>query len=295
MGGTVGVIGLGLIGGSLAKALRAAGHYNVFGQDNNEQTLRAALSESVLDGELTPDTLPDCDWLLIALYPRDAVAWAERHAAHIARHTVVIDMCGVKQPVCEGIAPLALQYGFTYIGGHPMAGVERFGYKSAYKELFAGASMLLTPEAPLPEALHGELCTLFGDMGFGYLKLTNPQEHDRMIAYTSQLAHVLSSAYAQSPSAVRHIGFSAGSLKDMTRVAKLKVDMWAELFMENRGYLAEEVEALAERLSSYAKALRENNIEAVSVLLQAGCDSKKRMEEEEARYANGLHPGIRTL
>jgi len=292
---SVGVAGLGLIGGSVAKALRAYTGCRIFGADSSAGTLDAALSDGVLHGELAADTLPLCDWVFIALYPNAAVGWARSHAARVRKGTVVIDLCGVKRVVCEGIAPLAEEHGFTFIGGHPMAGVARFGYPNADKDMFRGASMILTPGAPLDPELHEALCALFGAMGFSCLKLTGPDEHDRMIAYTSQLAHVLSSAYAQSPSAARHTGFSAGSLKDMTRVATLNVPMWAELFMENRDYLAEEVESLASRLSGYAKALRANDIDEVARLLQQGCDSKKQMEEEEARYANGGHPGIRTL
>ena len=295
MGFTVGIVGLGLIGGSAAKALNAYGDCRIFGLDANEQTLDAALCDGVLTGVLTDKTIPGCDWIFVALYPVDTVKWVEKNAKFISHETVVIDLCGVKRNVCAGIAPLAKAHGFTYIGGHPMAGVARFGYLNADRDLFRGASMLLMPEEAPDAALKARLVELFRTMGFGFLKWTQPDEHDHMIAYTSQLAHVLSSAYAQSPSSARHIGFSAGSLRDMTRVATLKVDMWAELFLQNREYLAEEVEALCARLNSYAEALRENNYNAVSRLLQQGCDAKRHMEEEEARYADGSHPDIQIL
>ena len=295
MGFTVGIAGLGLIGGSAAKALHAYGDCRIFGMDISTKTLDEALHDGVLTGELTQETISLCDWIFVALYPVDTVKWVENHAQYISRNTVLIDLCGVKRNVCAGIAPLAKAHGFTYIGGHPMAGVARFGYLNADKDLFRGASMLLTPEEAPSEALKTRLVDLFRTMGFGFLKWTQPDEHDRMIAYTSQLAHVLSSAYAQSPSSARHIGFSAGSLRDMTRVATLKVDMWAELFLENREYLAEEVDALCARLDNYARALRENDRNAVSALLQCGCDAKRHMEEEEAHYAEGSHPDIQVL
>ena len=295
MGFTVGIVGLGLIGGSAAKALHAYGDCRIFGADKSAESLHAALCEGVLQGELTEETTPLCDWIFVALYPADTVKWVEQHAASISPKAVVIDLCGVKRNVCAGITPLAKAHGFTYIGGHPMAGVARFGYFNADRDLFRGASMLLMPEEAPDAALKERLTELFRTMGFGFLKWTQPDEHDHMIAYTSQLAHVLSSAYAQSPSSARHIGFSAGSLRDMTRVATLKVDMWAELFLENREYLAEEVEALCARLTSYANALREQDITAVSELLQRGCDAKRHMEEEEARYADGSHPDIQIL
>ena len=295
MGFTAGIVGLGLIGGSLAKALRAYADCQIFGTDASQETLEAARGDGVLTGELTEQTIPQCEWIFVALYPVDAVKWVEKYAQSISRNCVLIDLCGVKRQVCAGIAPLAKAHGFTYIGGHPMAGVARFGYSNADKDLFRGASMLLMPETPTEPALKARLVAMFRTVGFGFLKWTQPDEHDRMIAYTSQLAHVLSSAYAQSPSSARHIGFSAGSLRDMTRVATLKVDMWAELFMENREYLAEEVEALCARLTSYARALREDDITSVSELLQRGCDAKRHMEEEELRYADGSHPDIQIL
>lgn len=295
MGFTVGIVGLGLIGGSAAKALKAYTAHSIFGEDASADTMARAGGDGVLDGMLDEESIPQCDLLLVALYPRDAVEWVRRNARYIRRGALLIDLCGVKRAVCAAIAPIAKAHGFTFLGGHPMAGVARFGYSNADKDMFAGASMLLTPDAPLAEDTWKLLCGLFGAMGFRYLKLTDPDEHDRMIAYTSQLAHVLSSAYAQSPSAARHTGFSAGSLKDMTRVATLKVDMWTELFLENREYLAEEIEALTARLCRYAEALRANDKEAVSRLLELGCAAKQNMEEEEARYANGAHPGIQAL
>lgn len=296
MNTSVAIIGLGLIGGSAARALKAADGFTVFGDDKDEETLSLALGEGALDAALTPALLSDCDMVMIALYPRAAVDWMQENAQHIRPGALVIDLCGVKREVCAGIAPIAKERGFTFIGGHPMAGVARFGFLNSDKDMFKGASMILTPEAPLEEELLAELRRVFGAMGFGFLKLTNPDEHDRMIAYTSQLAHVLSSAYAQSPAAERHIGFSAGSLKDMTRVATLNVPMWAELFIENRDFLAEEVEALSARLDSYAKALRRGDTAEVARLLDLGCMAKQRMEEKEAAInANGSHPGIQAL
>ncbi len=296
MSNTIAVIGLGLIGGSAAKSLKAAQCFTVYGEDKNPDTISSALSEGALDSALTPELLTTCDMVLIALYPRTAVEWAQENAPHIRPGAIVIDLCGVKRAVCAQLSAIAAERGFTFIGGHPMAGVARFGFANSDKNMFRGASMLLTPEAPLPEELFVRLREVFGAMGFGFLKLTNPDEHDRMIAYTSQLAHVLSSAYAQSPAAERHIGFSAGSLKDMTRVATLNVDMWAELFIENRDYLAEEVEALSGRLNAYANALRRGDTAEVARLLELGCAAKRRMEEkEEALNANGAHPGIQAL
>lgn len=296
MNKSIAVIGLGLIGGSAARALKAANGFTVYGDDRDEETLSLALCEGALDAALTPALLSTCDMALVALYPCAAVDWMRENAQYIRPGALVIDLCGVKREVCAGIAPIAKKRGFTFIGGHPMAGVARFGFMNSDKDMFKGASMLLTPEAPLEDALLCELRRVFGAMGFGFLKLTNPEEHDRMIAYTSQLAHVLSSAYAQSPAAERHIGFSAGSLKDMTRVATLNVPMWAELFIENRDFLAEEIEALSARLDSYAKALRRGDTAEVAQLLELGCAAKRRMEEKEAAiHANGAHPDIQAL
>jgi prephenate dehydrogenase len=277
----VGVAGLGLMGGSAAKALRERTEHRVWGFDKNPDVVRTALEGGAIDAPLSGERLRLCDVLLVALYPRDAIDYVASKAPRLKKGALVVDLCGVKRPVCAALSPLAKAHGFTFVGGHPMAGIERSGYMHSDGALFSGATMILTPEPDLPPETLEKLRGFFLSLGFGSIQFSTPDEHDRIIAYTSQLAHVLSSAYIKSPAARRHRGFSAGSFQDMTRVARLNEEMWTELFLYNRAYLAGEVQALADRLSEYADAIREGDAERLRRLLREG---RLRKEEAEGGY-----------
>ena len=184
------------------------------------------------------------------------------------------DLCGVKRSVCEQLAPIAKEYGFGYIGGHPMAGRERGGFVHSSEELFTGASMILTPDQSTDMRMLETLKAFFTDIGFAGLTFSTPEEHDRIIAYTSQLAHLVSSAYIKSPEAQRRRGFSAGSFRDMTRVAHLDEAMWTELFLDDADFLAEQLDILIDHLSEYRAALKAHDAEQLQALLKDGREKK---------------------
>ena len=266
----IAVIGLGLIGGSIAKAIKEQTDHTVLGADIVQSVLlRAKLTEAI-DEELTEESLPDCETVIIALYPEAAVRWLRENAKRIAKHALVVDCCGVKKYVCDRVKDLAEEHGFVFIGGHPMAGRERSGFDFSTGEMFKKASMILTPYADTDIREIERAKKLFLSIGFGRITIRTPEEHDRIIAYTSQLAHVLSNAYIKSPTAPYHSGLSAGSFRDMTRVATLNPMMWLELFFENRDNLITEIDALAERLTEYSRALKENDADALRRLLEDG-------------------------
>ena len=272
----IGIVGLGLIGGSLAKAVKAKTAHTVLAFDKNEEVLSKALSDKAVDAVLDENTLSSCQIVLVALYPQAAVDYIRTHQDHFAKDGIVVDCCGVKEVVCTPCAEAAAQAGFTFIGGHPMAGIEKAGYDHSFPTLFEGASMVLTPEEGTDQKAVRTVSDLCGELGFGRIQISTPKEHDRMIALTSQLAHVLSSAYVKSPAALSHAGFSAGSFKDMTRVAWLNAPMWAELFLENREDLLKELDTLTESLNAYRQALADGDKERLCSLLEEG---KKRKEE----------------
>ena len=270
----VGIVGLGLIGGSMAKSIKARTGHTVFGIARSEETLMMARMCGAIDAPLTDETLPQCDLILIAIRPGAAIEWIRRHAELISKSAVVVDMCGVKRVVVDGIAPIAEQYGFAYIGGHPMAGKERGGFTSATEDLYVGASMILTPDRRTDMQLLEMLKAFFLDIGFASLTFSTPDEHDRIIAYTSQLAHIVSSAYIKSPEAQRRRGFSAGSFRDMTRVARLDEDMWTALFLDDADYLTKEVGELIHHLTEYQEALQARDAEKLHALLKDGREKK---------------------
>lgn len=273
----IGIVGLGLIGGSMAKAIRAHTGHRVLGYDRDAAAQAQALADGVIDGALDERTLGACRLLLLALYPTATVDFVARHAEHIGMQARVVDLCGVKRYVCDAINPIADRCGFYFVGGHPMAGRERSGYGASSASLYQGASMLLTPREETPDDVLSELEEFFLTLGFGTVSCTDAAEHDSMIAYTSQLAHVLSNAYVKSPRALRHKQFSGGSFQDLTRVATLNEIMWSELFLHNRDPLIEEIDALCARLSAYGDALRANDEISLRALLREGCEWKERI------------------
>lgn len=270
----VGIVGLGLIGGSMAKSIKSRTAHTVWGTDLNAETMTLARLSGAIDAPLDGDNLPLCDLLLLAIRPNAALEWIRANADAIAARAIIVDLCGVKRIVCSAIAPIAKEHGFSYIGGHPMAGRERSGFVSSGIDLFSGASMILTPDDRTDMQMLETLKSFFTDIGFAGLTFSNPDEHDRIIAYTSQLAHIVSSAYIKSPEAQLRRGFSAGSYRDMTRVAHLDEDMWTELFLDNADYLTEQLDILIEHLNEYRSALGALDAERLCALLHDGREKK---------------------
>ena len=272
---TVGIVGLGLIGGSFAKAYHAAGH-TVLAFDIDRSTYDFAVLSGTVNGPLTDETLSTCDLILIAVIPSAAVDYLKQHAAHIGSKPVVIDCCGTKRVVCAACFPLAKEHGFTYLGGHPMAGTHNSGFKYATPTMFHNAPMVLVPENHNDIQLLSRVKDLLAPAGFSRFSITTAEQHDEMIAFTSQLAHVVSNAYIKSPTAGLHKGFSAGSYKDMTRVAWLAPHMWAELFLENKEYLMAELNTLIDNLRQYQDAMERDDLPGLVQLLDEG---RRRKEE----------------
>lgn len=270
----VGIVGLGLIGGSMAKSVKARTAHTVYGADLDQETMALARMSGAIDGALTEENLPQCDLILVAICPGAAVNWVRDHAKQISRSAILVDLCGVKRVVVEALAPIAEAHGFAYIGGHPMAGKERGGFTASSEDLYVGASMILTPDKRTDMQLLETLKAFFLDIGFAGLTFSDPEEHDRIIAFTSQLAHITSSAYVKSPEAQRRRGFSAGSFQDMTRVARLDENMWTELFLDDADYLVRELDILIENLTAYSNALKSGDAEQVRALLKEGRELK---------------------
>ena len=270
----IGIVGLGLIGGSMAKSIKKRTEHTVLGADISGETLTLALMSGGIDAELTTDNIRDCDLILLAVGPDAAIEWAKNNADLISSDAVLIDLCGVKRAVCDALRPLAEKHSFAYIGGHPMAGKEVGGYVNSSDELFRGAYMILTPDENTDIVLLEKLQRFFISVGFKKLTFTTPEEHDRIMSYTSQLAHITSSAYVKSPTAQEHLGFSAGSFRDMTRVARLDPAMWTRLFSLNRDYLLPEIKTLITNLTAYADALESGDDAELRRLLEDGLNKK---------------------
>lgn len=274
----VGIVGLGLIGGSLAKAYRQAGGWQVLAADTDRSVLQFAQVDGVVDGELTRDNAAQCDLLLIAVYPQAAIRWLEEMAPHLKPDNLVIDCCGTKRAVCEAGFRLAEQYGFTYAGGHPMAGTQFSGYAHSRADLFRGAPMVVVPRRFDDIQLLSRIQEAMKPAGFRGINVSTAEEHDRVIAFTSQLAHVVSNAFIKSPTAGSHRGVSAGSYRDLTRVAWLNPDMWTPLFLENAGHLTQEIDWLLKELGRYRQAIAQGDAGQLSALLDEGRHRKEEID-----------------
>ena len=271
----VGILGLGLIGGSLARAYALEGH-TVYAQETDEQILSFAILSGAVHAPLDEERIAQCELILLAIYPDGSASWLENHAPQISPSALVLDCCGIKQEVCARCFPLAEKYGFTFVGGHPMAGTQFSGFKYSRATLFQGAPMVLVPPVFDDISLLERVKEALKPCGFGSFSVTTAEDHDKMIAFTSQMPHILSNAYIKSPTALNHKGFSAGSYKDLTRVAWLNAPMWAELFLENRENVLFELDTYLNSLNAYRQAVAEGDFDRLVELLEEG---KKRKEE----------------
>lgn len=257
----IAIVGLGLIGGSFYKAAKKAG-YNVRGIDRND-----------------PIEVSNSDLVIIALRPTLTVKWLLEHATDLKKDALVIDVCGVKTAVIKELAP-ALNDDFTFIGGHPMAGKEVSGFENSDAELFQGASMILTP-FPKDQKTAEDLKPFFNDLGFREVVFTTPAEHDKMIAYTSQLCHLVSSAYLRDELALKRSGFSAGSFRDLSRVGAPDPELWSDLFLMNKAELLPVLERMIKRLEDLKTAIVNNDRESLIAQLAEGQAIKEKLQGEE--------------
>lgn len=268
----VGVVGLGLIGGSIAKGYKAdkSTSHKVYGADRDNIMLDYAIMSGAVDEKLDEKSIAECDLIFVCLYPKATMEYLEKNSKYISKNALVIDSCGTKREVCEVGFEMAKEYGFTFVGGHPMAGTHNSGFKYSRATMFSGAPMVIVPpvfdDMELLDRVKGSLAPL----GFKAISVTTAAAHDKMIAFTSQMAHIVSNAYIKSPEARSHKGFSAGSYKDLTRVAQLNPDMWTQLFMENGDFLLDELDNFIENVTAYRDAIKNKDEKLLHKLLDDG-------------------------
>jgi prephenate dehydrogenase len=279
---TVCVVGLGLIGGSFARAIKENTDCRVLGCDVDRSVLLAAKTAGAIDGILGEDgDLCCCDLTIVALYPAATKKYIENNAPYFKKGAVVCDTCGVKRAVCPDAFALARKHGFHFVGTHPMAGTQFSGFARSRASMFASAPLLLVSDEGEDIPMLGSLHDFFASLGFSGIRFTSPEEHDRMIAYTSQLAHVVSNAYVKSPQARTQKGFSAGSWRDLTRVARLNPDMWADLFIANKDCLVKELDTLIDNLTKYRDEIENGDLDALRNDLAEGSALKIAAEKAE--------------
>ena len=272
----IAIIGLGLIGGSMAKAIADKTDYHIMAHNRTRATLLRAIEDGAVHEELTDDNIGQADMIILGLYPEEAVEYMESIGDRVKKGALVIDVSGIKRFICEKMPPIAARHGFVFVGVHPMAGKEKGGYANSEAALFHGASFIITPVDDSCRQQVEWLKNFSSRIGFGMQVVCSPEEHDRMIAFTSQLPHVLANAYVQSPQCLHHRGFSAGSYRDVSRVARLNEHLWAELFLQNADALTQELDLLIRNITEMTDAIKSNDRETLERILGRG-----RMVKEE--------------
>ena len=274
----IGIVGLGLIGGSLAKSAKKNTKYKVYGYDISKDVIKSAIAEKSIDGELTEKRLASCDYVFIPLYPEAVVEYVEKNASVFKDGATVIDCAGVKRSVCEKCFEIADKHNFTFVGGHPMAGTQFSGFENSKDTMFWNAPFVLTPKENEDILILANAREVIMALGFGRVSVMTPRKHDKLIAFTSQLAHIVSNAFVKSPSALERKGISAGSYKDLTRVAYLNENMWTELFLDNKDNLIFEVDNIIAELQKYSDAMKNNDPDTLRQLLKEGKEMKLKAD-----------------
>lgn len=276
------VIGLGLIGGSVCKALKKYTYHTVTGCDLNHDTEMAALRDVALDS-VFDGNYKGFDMIILALFPEASEQFFRENAGKMEKNTLITDVCGIKGEFSERMRKIADDNGLRYVGIHPMAGKEFGGYCNSSADLFQKANFIIAPFEDSAESDVEVLKQTAQEIGAGKIVVTSPENHDKMIAYTSQLAHIVSSAYVKSPELGLECGFSGGSFQDMTRIATMNEKMWTDLFIQNKKNLQYELDTLISNLKKYSDALQNSDADTLRALIAEG----REFKEENLRHRVG--------
>ena len=271
----IGIVGLGLIGGSLAKSIRKNTSHTCLGYDIDRAAVSGALAQEAIDAELTSSNIGLCDVVIVCLHPQQTIDYILENVGRFGKNTIVIDTCGVKGAIIDAVDKVCADNSISFVGCHPMAGREYSGFAYSIDNLFEKASFIITRTPLTKDEAVEKISALAIETGFAKVVISDPEEHDRVIAFTSQLAHVVSSAYVKSPSLLKQSGFSAGSFKDLTRVAKLNEDMWTTLFLMNAEPLTDELDHIIARLTEYRDAISAGDAKTLKALLKDGRELKE--------------------
>ena len=279
----IAIVGLGLIGGSLAKAIKKNTQYMCYGLDIDKQAVKSAIEQEAIDSEITAEKLGICDIVIISLHPVQTIDFMLKNKDNFKKGGIVIDTCGVKGAIVDAVEKPLADAGVEFLGCHPMAGREFSGFSYSVDNLFEKASFIITKTDSTKQQVLDKVTKFAYDCGFAKVVVSDTKEHDEIIAYTSQLAHIVSSSYVKSPSLMSQAGFSAGSFKDLTRVAKLNEDMWTPLFMMNKDALVSEIDHIIEHLQEYRDAIGSGDRESLHELLKKGRELKELSNEQIAK------------
>ena len=291
------MVGLGLMGTSMVKALQEAINLRVVALDIQKTTIEKAMKERIiadgavlgLEDEKARKLIRASRFIVLALYPDGIIEFLKKFNGCFQPGTIIMDICGLKG-IFVSQAQELMPEGVEYIGTHPMAGKEKSGYDNGDGELFLGSSFIITPtekNSPETVALIKNLAVV---IGCGRVRLITPEEHDRMIAYTSHLPHIVATSLIQSWDGTEDVvSYAGGSFRDVTRVAEINSKLWTQLFCYNRKELLPELKKYISELETFAGLLEQQDVAAIESFLKRASDRKAawRREKESDRYDGG--------
>ncbi len=270
------VVGLGLIGGSFCKSIKKNTNHTVFGIDNDKNVIKKALESGAIDKEITPKQLNQSDVIIICLYVGQTIEFISQQINNFSKRSIVCDACGLKIEIVKKVDDLLFDAGINFVGLHPMAGKELSGFNNSTKDLFYEANAILTKTKLTKDYAIYEIKNLLKLIGFTNIIITDAKTHDKIITFTSQLAHIVSSSYIMSPTSKLSEGFTGGSFQDLTRVSYMNSKMWSELFLKNKTNLLYELNNIINNLLDYKKAIEQQDQDALSNLIKKGSLIKKK-------------------
>ena len=275
----IGVVGFGLIGGSMGLAIKKYTSHNVYAFDIDPEVRKYVTENNMCDGVFSPTDkmLKECDIVFIGLYPYKTVEFINENIDNFKENAIVCDLCGVKSYINNNVSSKV-----RFVGAHPMAGKEVNGAVNASPDLYLGASFLITETDATDKEAVEEIKNIAIKTGFSKVVKTTPDNHDRMITFTSQLPHIISVAYVMQKAFKECDGYYAGSFKDMARVAKINPDLWTELFKINKEILCEQIDSYIDTLNEIKDAALSDDNRLYDILL----NSKELKEWQDENYTN---------
>ena len=277
----IAIVGMGLIGGSMAMALQGFEEYEIVGVDVSQPTLRFAREHRVAD-RVTDDAvqaISQADVVFLCLHPQGIIDFLKQHKDDFKPGALVTDVCGVKGAIVE--AAQVLPAGVEFIGGHPMAGTEFSGVQNALKHMFQGAHYIIVPDENSDPERVALLERMAAYIGCSDVVKTTSEQHDAIIAYTSQMMHVIAVSVCDDPQLFEFVGFEGDSFRSCTRVAALDVPLWTQLFSLNARQLDGALERLEQNINAYRQTLRSGDRQALAQKLEWSAARKRKMNRWE--------------
>lgn len=277
----IAIVGLGLIGGSLAKALKDFPNAKIYGINHRKSVVDMAIADRVIANadETEEEIVKKSDMVILCLYPSLCVEFVKKHIDNFKQGALLTDVCGIKEKFTESINAV-IRDDMEFVGAHPMAGREVYGYVNSVPTLFKNCNFLITPLPHNSEKAIEKVEEVARFIGAKKIVRISPHDHDEMIAYTSQLMHVIAVALCDNKHIEIASSFAAGSLRDCTRVAVINEILWSELFIENKEALCVLIDEMKASLEKIETAIKAENAEELKAIM-------KRATAAKLKYLNG--------